>query len=389
MLIRAIILWMALVVTSIAHAQVNCGPQPDVPADVKQKLKGDVEGKAQIFTKLLGDANLKGTVETSRSEVYQKYKDLDKSQIDRYMIWISCQNIMSSQLTATEKAKLWIEIYRELAKPSDKQGSSSTPLSILAALPLHTSTIAYAESLLGTPRTETPGRKAFERNGYTIEVRYLTAATSKLPKDAVTGLRIYRSKFAVGPPTDVDFTGEWNRPVCGPSGCRPMILPTARLGKTTLGEFNLTDCDEYELAPGGDLDPPIPVCLLYISYVLSLAQPDYATIKLFVASDNVNSGQLVDLYLFARQKYSPPIKAKSSLTQTDAAASAKDYGLDIENWSGFPAIKTRVQQELSDKPVYIFDIQLTPDVVPSPHFCTAAACGSATSQVDAPEDVPK
>ncbi|HME22393.1 MAG TPA: hypothetical protein VKI44_13795 [Acetobacteraceae bacterium] len=105
------------------QAQVQCGNQPqDVPPDVQQRIQGDVEGKAQLFTKLLGDVNLKGKVDSSKNEVYQKYIDLDKAQIDHYMIWVACQNIMlDRQLTSPEKLKLWIEIYRELtAKPSGK-----------------------------------------------------------------------------------------------------------------------------------------------------------------------------------------------------------------------------------------------------------------------------
>jgi hypothetical protein len=109
---------------SPAVAQVDCGPNPkDVPPDVQQTLSGDVEGKAQLFTKLLGDANLKGTVATSRNEIYQKFNNIDKSQIDRYMIWVSCQTIMGDKtLDTPRKIQLWISIYKELnAKP---QGSS-------------------------------------------------------------------------------------------------------------------------------------------------------------------------------------------------------------------------------------------------------------------------
>src|SRR5436305_1195140 len=81
-----------------AAAQVSCGEQPTIPADVEQQLKGDVEGKAQLFTKLLGKAELKGTIETSKKELQQKYKDVDKAQIDQYMAWVSCQNIMQDKL---------------------------------------------------------------------------------------------------------------------------------------------------------------------------------------------------------------------------------------------------------------------------------------------------
>jgi hypothetical protein len=119
MVARALVFLAVIMFSSGLHAQVQCGSQPKIPGDVEDQIKGDVEGKAQIFTKLLGDVNLKGTVESSKKEVYQKYKDLDKSQIDQYMIWVSCQNIMSDpKLSSSEKSKLWIEIYRELTRKS-------------------------------------------------------------------------------------------------------------------------------------------------------------------------------------------------------------------------------------------------------------------------------
>jgi hypothetical protein len=91
---RTMIFALTLAFTLPAIAQVNCGDQPkDVPPDVQQKLSGDIQGKAQLFTKLLGDAGLTGKVDASRNEVYQKYHNIDKSQIDRYMIWVSCQTI--------------------------------------------------------------------------------------------------------------------------------------------------------------------------------------------------------------------------------------------------------------------------------------------------------
>jgi hypothetical protein len=109
---------VALFLTSYSfHAlgQVVCGEQPTVPADVQGQLKGDAEGNAQIFSRLVGDVRLKGQIETSKNEMYQKYHDLDRSVIDRYMIWVSCQNIMFDKaLSAVEKNRMWTDIYRLL-----------------------------------------------------------------------------------------------------------------------------------------------------------------------------------------------------------------------------------------------------------------------------------
>jgi hypothetical protein len=122
LLLFALFLW-----SFAAQAQVQCGSQPEnIPPDVQQRIKGDVEGKAQIFTKLLGDLNLKGKVDASRNEVYQRFNDVDKSTIDRYMIWVSCQIIMLDRnLTTADKTKLWIDIYRELVQKHSELPSAS------------------------------------------------------------------------------------------------------------------------------------------------------------------------------------------------------------------------------------------------------------------------
>jgi hypothetical protein len=119
-----------------AAGQVSCGEQPkDVPPDVQQTIKTDAEGKAQLFTKLLGDINVKGKVEVSKNEMYQKYKNIDKSQIDRYMIWVSCQNIMfDKELTATEKNELWIAVYHELVAKTKEDVQAVVNTNYLAAL---------------------------------------------------------------------------------------------------------------------------------------------------------------------------------------------------------------------------------------------------------------
>src|SRR5260370_37776756 len=69
----------AILVSFPAMAQISCGELPkDLPVAVREQLKGDVEGKAQLLTKMLGDAQLKGKVETSRTELHQEHSNLDQ-----------------------------------------------------------------------------------------------------------------------------------------------------------------------------------------------------------------------------------------------------------------------------------------------------------------------
>jgi hypothetical protein len=74
-----------------ARAQVSCGDaSKDIPLSTQEQLRGDVEGKAQALTKLLGDAEVKGSVEASREELHQQHPNVDEFQMDMFFMWISC-----------------------------------------------------------------------------------------------------------------------------------------------------------------------------------------------------------------------------------------------------------------------------------------------------------
>src|SRR5258706_5935173 len=239
-------------------AQVLCGDQPkDVPLEVPEQLKGDVEGKAQLFTKLLGQAELKGTVDATKREVYQKHRDIDKSQIDRYMAWVSCQNIMSDRsLNAIEKNRLWIDVYREL-----RSERGSWNIDFLRKLRIKQTSISYVRSVLGTPISDNNGLALFEKDGYEIKVGYYVANDNR---PELTGsvfsihLRVPRTMILIegvdDDPTSNDndqvpliLDGDWN-PWC-PNTIGPRHSPhshhcphhraiaaTATLGVSTLGQ---------------------------------------------------------------------------------------------------------------------------------------------------------
>src|SRR6185437_5014881 len=102
-----------------AHAawsqQISCGEVPKIQRSVEQKLKGDVEGKAQLLTKLLGNADVQGTVETSKTELYQQHQDVGRDEIDLYFAWVSCQTIASDRnLSSSDKVNQWMAIYKVL-----------------------------------------------------------------------------------------------------------------------------------------------------------------------------------------------------------------------------------------------------------------------------------
>jgi hypothetical protein len=95
-----------------AFAQDICSDAPkDVPQYIQEQLQGDVEGKAQALTKLLAGAEIKGIVNTNKTELYEQHKNLDQHQIDMYFSWVSCQAIMADKTLSTAyKLKMWMQV---------------------------------------------------------------------------------------------------------------------------------------------------------------------------------------------------------------------------------------------------------------------------------------
>ena len=107
---------------SHARAEIACGDVPtDVPIAIQEQLKGEVEGKAQAVTKLLGSANLKGAIDTSRTELHEEHRNLDQHQIDMYSLWVFCQIISSEKtMSAADKAKLLMQVRSSFGQQSSR-----------------------------------------------------------------------------------------------------------------------------------------------------------------------------------------------------------------------------------------------------------------------------
>ncbi|MBY5484657.1 hypothetical protein HFO87_09250 [Rhizobium leguminosarum] len=244
MLVKPLLILAGMTWCSAVHAQVSCGAQPvDVPPDVQQSFKGDVEGKAQLFTRLLGDVNLAGEVETSRDEIHQKYKNLDQSVIDRYMIWVSCQGIMQDQrLSPAEKTRLWIQVYQELSRPSKTQ--SRLPATLFNRIEIGRAgetSIDYLESILGTPKTKNGRFATFVSDGYEIIAHYLESdgVNGEQGNLIRLGVRVEDRDEAQFSPIVLD--GYWNPEGCrdesGKEICRKDILPLKLADGHRLSEY--------------------------------------------------------------------------------------------------------------------------------------------------------
>ena len=251
MLIKILLIALALALSCESHAQVNCGNQPsDVPPDIQQQFQGDVEGKAAVFTKLLGDVNLKGKVDSSRSEVYQKYKNLDKSVVDRYMIWVSCQAILQDKtLAPAEKVQLWIQIYRQLQTPSEEK-KSRIPNDLFKVVELGRTgktSISYLESVLGAPKTKDGSSAVFVIDGYEIVCSFLSKNSSNGPRGTLIRLEVSIRDAVAAKKTPITVDGYWNPQSCSGNRptdtCRPDISPLKLGDMKKLSEY-IDDVDQ-------------------------------------------------------------------------------------------------------------------------------------------------
>jgi hypothetical protein len=103
-------------------AQANvCGDPPPV---ANETLKGEINGKAQIVSKYLGDAQLSGKIETSRTEIFSKYADGETSRANAYFEYQVCILLFADKkMTTQEKLEELRKVRREFKKPTVKKVS--------------------------------------------------------------------------------------------------------------------------------------------------------------------------------------------------------------------------------------------------------------------------
>jgi hypothetical protein len=101
-----------------------CGDPPPVDSTA---LKGELDGKASFLSKFIGDAKLRGNIETSRSEVFSKYPNADKLVVDHYLLFQTCVILMDDKsLDTTQKLEELRKTRREFKQVSASQKIAAT-----------------------------------------------------------------------------------------------------------------------------------------------------------------------------------------------------------------------------------------------------------------------
>jgi hypothetical protein len=106
--------WLAL--SAAAQAQPSCGDPPRVD---DHTLKGDLEGKAKLLSSLVGDTNLKGKIETARTDIFSKYPNAGPARSDAYLEYMFCSFVLTDpKLSAQEKFHAIQEFRQRTAQPA-------------------------------------------------------------------------------------------------------------------------------------------------------------------------------------------------------------------------------------------------------------------------------
>jgi hypothetical protein len=97
-------LLIVLYAFSVAADEIKCG---EVPLIADESLKAEIEGKARLLSRYLGDAALSGQIETSRKDIFAKYPNAQKARADAALEYQMCEYLKQDKtLSPLEKFKM-------------------------------------------------------------------------------------------------------------------------------------------------------------------------------------------------------------------------------------------------------------------------------------------
>jgi hypothetical protein len=105
-----------------------CG---DAPPNLDERLKGELDSKATVLSRFVGDLKFKGQVEYEKNDVLSRYPNADKLRLNQYYMYQICILIMSDSRMPTEKKFELITNAREVIfNPSSGRSNWLTPESL-------------------------------------------------------------------------------------------------------------------------------------------------------------------------------------------------------------------------------------------------------------------
>jgi hypothetical protein len=115
------------------EASQICGTAPSLPttADSSDSLKGQLQGQADLLSKLVGKAELNGEIEAARRTIYQSSDKFFATQKDAYLGYIFCVILMQDKSLSTGEKLNALKQYRE-ALPQHQTESGGNKPALLA-----------------------------------------------------------------------------------------------------------------------------------------------------------------------------------------------------------------------------------------------------------------
>jgi hypothetical protein len=98
------------------HAQDSlCGPAPSLPTSLEngESIKGQLQGQADLLSKLVGKAELSGQVEAARKQLYQNSDQFFAAQKDAYLSYLFCLLITQDNSLSTEQKLKALNTFKE------------------------------------------------------------------------------------------------------------------------------------------------------------------------------------------------------------------------------------------------------------------------------------
>ena len=109
-------------------APLNCGAPPQLPTQSQEyeKIKGELEGKADFLSRLIANGNLQGAVEAEHRTIYQSADAIQAAWQSAYLSYLFCSTVMSDNSMSSQEKLNAIVVFR--------QGMCTVPQNLLVRL---------------------------------------------------------------------------------------------------------------------------------------------------------------------------------------------------------------------------------------------------------------
>jgi hypothetical protein len=93
----------------------HCGSPPLLPVQSQEyeSIKGELEGKAEFLSRLIGNGNLKGAVEAEHRTIYQAADAIQAAWQSAYLSYLFCSTVMSDNTMSSQEKLNAIVVFRQ------------------------------------------------------------------------------------------------------------------------------------------------------------------------------------------------------------------------------------------------------------------------------------